>query len=603
MFFASAFLCLFVLARILGAMFRITLLLFFFAVFERSQAQQTVFKRIDLNDEVRVEAYVLKDDERIPHGKYRQLYRANKHVEGAYKKGRKHGVWERFYPTGAVMIQANYVNGLPSGTWKRFDINGTEVAQFSFAAGVPTGHWSSKLVTGAKGMDLIFENGLLIQGILYHPDGKPALLVEQQITGGDTLLYRSVYYPNHRIKSYEEFKNGIKHGSHIIYYANGARKEELIYQEGKLHEVESLRSLNGQPLQKGNLTAGTGELNGYYPNGMLFYKKNYLNGELHDTTLFFSGGKPIFKGSYNHGKAVGTHTFADEDYSVEVILRHSEGEAPLAIRYLSAAVQEVEKGPLKDGVRTGTWIRTNPYGVPVRKAEFVNGLMQGNYQEFSPSGNDLKIEGSYVCGAKTGVWRSYNAMGKVTYVDSMNNQISCAYNPLSVPEPGFVPVEENNGYWFLNEDALAKPFRTKNLLHYAPPLPGAYLLREEPTYEAQVIDFFKPEIKMTPEYLPFFIPAHYPGEDGAELTFLEMHPVLSEAGRKRKVKGSILVRFRVDELGVIDGVELLRCIHPEIDVGALEFVRQLTAWEPALYNGMPVATYVLKRMDVNYEEN
>ncbi len=183
----------------------------------------------------------------------------------------------------------------------------------------------------------------------------------------------------------------------------------------------------------------------------------------------------------------------------------------------------------------------------------------------------------------------------------MNNQITCAYNPLDVPEPGFIAVEEKNGFWYLSEDVLAKPLRTRNLLHYLPPLPGASLLEEKPTYKAQVIDFFEPKPKMTPEYVPFFIPAHYPGEEGAETSFFESHPILSEAGRERKVKGSILVRFRVDELGVVDGVELLRGIHPEIDAGALEVIRQSTAWEPGLFNGMPIATYVLKRMDVYYD--
>jgi len=87
----------------------------------------------------------------------------------------------------------------------------------------------------------------------------------------------------------EDYKNGVLHGSLIIYYKNGRLAERTEYVEGVKH---------GAWVQK-------------YEDGKQKAKGNYKEGSLHGEVVYYNfQGRPFYKGKYNKGVKTGDwHTF------------------------------------------------------------------------------------------------------------------------------------------------------------------------------------------------------------------------------------------------------------------------------------------------------
>lgn len=68
----------------------------------------------------------------------------------------------------------------------------------------------------------------------------------------------------------------------------------------------------------------------------------------------------------------------------------------------------------------------------------------------------------------------------------------------------------------------------------------------------------------------------------------DVWPEYTEAARKARVQGKVLLALTVDEEGVPHDVEVANSLRPDLDQKAIEAVRQ---WRfvPAQYQGQPVA--------------
>jgi len=567
--------------------------------------QPVTQKTITFNDEVRVIADVLKTDERIPHGMYEHQYHAKRQLAGRYNQGKREGKWTRYYDTGKPMIVGYYQAGKPTGEWKRFSRTGEELARFQFEDGKPDGHWYANYVTLNSGLDLIYEKGLLAQAVLYYSNQKPGYLQEQVIQKEDTLTYRSLYYRNQNIEYYQELKNGLRHGQQISYHRTGARWEELDYLGDTLHNVIAMRAQTGQPLVIGDFKDGKGSLNRYYANGILFKTESYQHGVLHGAVSYKQQGKEIGFGSYNAGQRTGSWEFMSSNFFKEVEFAYDPDQPNTAKvkRRLSANEKEADHGTLVNGARSGSWIRTNIMGDTIERATYKNGLLDGKFIKHTPTIHNIQAEGNYTCGTRSGKWEAWNPVNQQTFLDTMQCMVTCNLDLSRSPVRGWLPVQDVNGFWYLSEDALGESIVSRDLVHYIPPLPGTELIETPLNYDYHVIWQLEPKQGDELSYLPLLSPAEFPEGTAQELIYMDRHRDLRNKALEEELSGSMLVGLKIDWFGGITRVDILRGIQPEFDEGVKEFFRQMPVWTPATYNGLPIETYVVKRIDFSEAYN
>ncbi len=71
----------------------------------------------------------------------------------------------------------------------------------------------------------------------------------------------------------------------------------------------------------------------------------------------------------------------------------------------------------------------------------------------------------------------------------------------------------------------------------------------------------------------------------------DVWPEYTEAARKARIQGRVLLEVGVDKDGVPQVVGVVRSLQPDLDQKAIEAVRQWR-FEPATYQGQPVAVKI-----------
>lgn len=73
---------------------------------------------------------------------------------------------------------------------------------------------------------------------------------------------------------------------------------------------------------------------------------------------------------------------------------------------------EVESGQFKSGKRTGLWQSKSSKGTVIRKANYVDGQLNGRYELFHFDGS-AKLTAEFKNGSPSGEWTYFNAKGKI----------------------------------------------------------------------------------------------------------------------------------------------------------------------------------------------
>lgn len=105
----------------------------------------------------------------------------------------------------------------------------------------------------------------------------------------------------------------------------------------------------------------------------------------------------------------------------------------------------------------------------------------------------------------------------------------------------------------------------------------------------------KPVIEEAPATSPISPPAPAPAEPAAKPTaptlILQSPPSYTEAARKAGIQGAVLLALEVDENGQPDNIRVVRPLHAELDIKAIEAV-QRWRFRPGTLEGRPVRTSV-----------
>jgi protein TonB len=80
----------------------------------------------------------------------------------------------------------------------------------------------------------------------------------------------------------------------------------------------------------------------------------------------------------------------------------------------------------------------------------------------------------------------------------------------------------------------------------------------------------------------------FPGGDVALQKFLQENLIYPTIERDNEIQGRVVIGFVVNNNGELEELQLLRSIIPGIDKEAMRVIKQMPAWNPAIYYNKPI---------------
>jgi uncharacterized protein len=294
-------------------------------------------------------------------------------------KGKKHGLWvQQWQETRNLLYRGQFEHGVPSGIWERY---------------YPDGALSAKVTH--------VQDTTITETVMFHPDGKTqaaqgrfvrkkkdglwkvwneagTLISEENFS--DSLLNGSCkyYFASGKLLKTEVFTKGVKNGPFEEYYENGKKKSEGVYRGDEKDGPYKSWFENGKLDCEGKYVKGFQQGAWYYfyedgkPKITVVFnsgketKRRYENGTFKE---YYESGLPKSEYSYDNGKKDGPFT---EWYDVGhfVAVETTEEERAQGIVYREA---------LK-----GTQIKFH--------GDYVNDKLEGEVIYYRENGNVEKVE-------------------------------------------------------------------------------------------------------------------------------------------------------------------------------------------------------------------
>lgn len=227
-----------------------------------------------------------------------------------YNAGEQHGPYSWTIPSGSTLITGFFANGIQSGTWKTYSKD-VLISNYTYADPEATKVSHKPLLrTGTKLMDYFsWDEKYDIYGAKYQRQDVPENLIEFDFGNKEELeleeeefnsyeLENDVYSENEISYNYDEYgmpqrdypARVLKRMSANLpgFRSVGSGLFDLIYDPNR--EISETRGYFIDSLGAKMQFDGLYEM--YYPNGQLFLRYNFVNGELEvEDTLFWDNGQ------------------------------------------------------------------------------------------------------------------------------------------------------------------------------------------------------------------------------------------------------------------------------------------------------------------------
>ena len=76
-------------------------------------------------------------------------------------------------------------------------------------------------------------------------------------------------------------------------------------------------------------------------------------------------------------------------------------------------------------------------------------------------------------------------------------------------------------------------------------------------------------------------------------SYIYSHLVYPESAKSRGITGEVLVQFAVAASGKLEEIEVVRSSYQGFDQSALDVIKAMPDWKPAIQNGKPVKVQVV----------
>jgi outer membrane biosynthesis protein TonB len=106
----------------------------------------------------------------------------------------------------------------------------------------------------------------------------------------------------------------------------------------------------------------------------------------------------------------------------------------------------------------------------------------------------------------------------------------------------------------------------------------------------------KDSIVLFPDY-----DAQFPGGSDAQKEFIRKNLNFPKIMEQMDFEGWVLVKFLVHSTGEISQIQIERGLHEELDFEAINVIKKMPLWNPAVYQNRKVPTYVFTSVWFNIE--
>jgi antitoxin component YwqK of YwqJK toxin-antitoxin module len=176
-------------------------------------------------------------------------------TEGAWKDGKKDGLWKGLYENGQLMYEGNYKDDEKNGLEKWWSEDGQLRKETNYEDGLPDGLWKAWYENG----QLEFESNF--------KDGKRDGLAKW-------------WYENGQLRWEYNYEDGKEDGFEKRWYENGQLEYELYYKDDEKNGLQRGWHENGQLMYEGNYKDDekNGLWKGWDEDGQLKSQENYRDG-------------------------------------------------------------------------------------------------------------------------------------------------------------------------------------------------------------------------------------------------------------------------------------------------------------------------------------
>jgi hypothetical protein len=137
-------------------------------------------------------------------------------------------------------------------------------------------------------------------------------------------------------------------------------------------------------------------------------------------------------------------------------------------------------------------------------------------------------------------------------------------------------------------------------LWFYPSLPGMEIVKAEKGFMAKQEGVFKIQRGIPYDYWPELIPANFMGGALAEKQYIRNYLTIPVASLNHHVNGRVMVRYKVDQIGLISEITLLKTLGFGLDEVAINLVKSFPPLNPATYNGIPIPSYIVREFDFSF---
>ncbi|MEP0213642.1 MAG: hypothetical protein ABJD66_10535 [Cellulophaga sp.] len=359
--------------------------------------------------------------------------------EGLLINDKKEGLWITYSEDSIIKTKINYKNNLMDGLAIKYNKLGEIYKKITYKNGLRDGYYE----TNAK----IFDEN-------YKPMSKfPKTIGTYK---NDTIKigkWTSYYeYKEKLLHSIENYNNdGVKIGEWKEYFKNGKLKHIKYFNKLGVRVKSWKYYFNNNTIEKEMYYDEKGNKIGvwkeYYENGKLYYKANYLDGELNG---FYKTGEQKFNGQLKKDELQGKFTEFYKNGNIRTIRNFENGiKKGKAISYHTNKQIEKKCTHINDTLYSGNYVEYyengqlksdrnfNTEGVPIGKWKeyYENGnlsilskLPDGIHKVFYKNGN-LKIKGQFKNSLEDGLFKEFYENGKLKSITEYPNGESIEYYP------------------------------------------------------------------------------------------------------------------------------------------------------------------------------
>ncbi|MBV6644328.1 MAG: hypothetical protein KI790_02705 [Cyclobacteriaceae bacterium] len=345
--------------------------------------------------------------------------------QGSYAEGQDSGDWSGLYNNGKPQYQGQMKQGKRVGEWRFYNENGqlTDIERYN-DQGQKHGDQKSYLSDGELRTELRYNADTLIGYRYYSRNGR---LIDANTLSNGNLHFRA-YHANGKLQQSKYFKQGKVQGLVEEYHSNGILKSKIIVEDG------SWQGNYVEYDQKGNLSYTSQYINGrqdgyyigYYSNGAkslegwikdgkqvqtwrsyfisgtiseeYYYQNDVLHG---DYTVYAPDGVIFQKRRYDEGQMVELNEYDSLGQLIHTDAFDPAGDT-IIYHYPGGAIKHSE--PVACGKGVGNEKDFYPNGSVMGKKSLSHGQYQEEFAVYQLDGS-LEQHGGYESGKPNGNWK------------------------------------------------------------------------------------------------------------------------------------------------------------------------------------------------------